>query len=153
MKTIAAVLLLLSSISTWGATTAVLNLKGVVAENLELEIVPETLATNLPLDQAVTNQKVGTVREKSNIKDGYKVSVSSQNGGKLVRSGDAANFVTYQLIYNGQVINLSSTPTVIYTNASRGQFLRDLNITYSRPAEDMAAGDYADTVTFSITPN
>ena len=142
-----------TSLSAVAATTTTLNLKGSIASLLEIAIAAETLATNLPMDSAVSAQKVGTVTERSNSGSGYQVSASSQNSGKLVRTGDNLNFVNYQLSYNNANITLSSTPTVISTNSLRGVFSRDLKITYSKPVDFMPAGEYSDTVTLTIAAN
>lgn len=153
MKKMIAGLLTLTSFSVFGATSATLNLKGTILPVLDISIEAETLATSLPLDQAVNNQKVGKVVEKSNSGSGYKVSASSQNGGKLVRSGDSSSFINYQLSYNNGNIPLNTNPSQIATNSQRGQFDRDLKISYSKPSDYMASGEYADVVTFTISAN
>lgn len=153
MKKTLTLAIALISLSAFAGTTATLNLKGVIAPLLDVSVVAETLATNLPLDQAVNSQKVGKVVEKSNSSSGYKVSVSSQNGGKLVRAGDNTSFVSYQLKYNNGNVTLNTSPSVISTNSQRGRFERDLHITYSQPAEYATAGEYTDVVTFTIAAN
>lgn len=153
MKTLITVALALAAFSVSAGTTATLNLKGVIAQLMDVSVEAETLATNLPLDQAVNDQKVGKVVEKSNSATGYRVSVSSQYGGKLVLTGDNSNFINYQLKYNNNSIPLTTSPFVISTNAQRGRFERDLHITYSQPSEYAAAGEYTDVVTFTIAAN
>src|SRR5688572_24186312 len=126
MKHLLALSLVLGSLQSMAATTATLNLKGVIAPILDISVSPETLATNLPLNTGVTKQKIAKLVEKSNSASGYKVSATSQNGSKLVRTGDAASFVNYQLSYNnGGDVTLTTTASVLNTNSQRGQFERD----------------------------
>lgn len=153
MKKLVSTATLLATFSSFAGTTATLNLKGVIAPILDISITQETLATALPLDQAVNKQKVGRLTEKSNHGAGYKIAASSQNAGKLVRSGDNSSFINYQLFYNNAAIALNTTPAVISTHSVRGTNNRDLSITYSKPADYMAAGEYSDVVTFTISAN
>jgi hypothetical protein len=153
MKKLFGLALMLGSVSSMAATTATLNLKGIIPVILDISVAAETLATNLPLDQAVNAQKVGTVTERSNSGTGYKVSASSANGGKLVRTGDTSSFITYQMSYSSNTIALNTTPTQIAKSSARGQFNRDLRISYSKPADYTASGEYTDTVTLTIAAN
>lgn len=153
MKFLITLILSITSISAFSATSATLNLKGIILPILDISIEAETLATSLPLDQAVNNQKVGKVIEKSNSGSGHKVSVSSQNGGKLVRTGDSSSFINYQLSYNNGNIPLNTNPSQISTNSQKGQFERDLRISYSKPSDYSPSGEYSDIVTFTISAN
>jgi len=153
-KTIFALALTLTTASAFAGTTASLVLKGVIAPILDISLTSESLATNLPLDQQVSNQKVGTLTEKSNSGSGYKVTALSTNRGKLVRGNDSANGIDYQLTYNGNSVTLSSsTASTVGTYSSRGSSDRELKISYSKPADYLPAGEYTDTVTFTIAAN
>lgn len=153
MKKLFATTLVLASTAAFAGTSATLGLKGTIAPLLDISVAAEPLATSLPLDQAVNSQKVGVVTAKSNSGVGFKISVASQNSGKLVRSGDANSFVQYQLSYNGSNVALNPSPAQIESNLQRGVFDRDLRISYAKPADYMAAGDYTDVVTFTISAN
>lgn len=149
MKKLIVATLSFVTLSAFAGTSATLTLKGAIAPILDIAVGPEALATSLPLDQAVTNQKVGTVIEKSNNHGGYKVSVSSQNRGKL--KFDDENSVNYSLKYGNSEINLSAPSSVVATHAGQGEFSHDLKISYSKPSEYLAAGEYSDVVTFTIS--
>lgn len=139
--------------TSMAATSADLLLKGVVAPILEVSIAHETLASNLPLDRQVNNEKVGTITETSNSPTGYKIKARSAKGGKLVNASDVNSFVSYSLTYQGSNVPLSTSATQVYTTSNlRGTYSKDLNISYNQPS-DLSAGSYEDTVTFTIEAN
>lgn len=153
MKKSLLALLSLTSLSAFAATTATLQLKGIVPSVVSISVAPETIATSLPLDITQSNTRVAKVTEKTNATNGYKVTVESVNKGKLVRSGGQEQF-SYSLTYNGQGVNLQSAQAISYSSSVKGEQVRDVNISYQGvPAESMVAGDYIDTVTFSIAAN
>lgn len=144
-----AVLLTMSSLS-FAATVATLQLKGTIAQNLDISIVPEAIATTLNLTQTASSLKVATLNEKSNSNTGYKVTVSSQNLGNLK---NGTFLFPYTLGYNGQQLNLSSPSTQTYAVAAHN-VNKDVTISYTGvPADTLVAGDYVDTVTFTIAAN
>jgi hypothetical protein len=146
------ILLLLSNLSH--ATTAVLNLKGTIPEILEVSVVPEPINLTLPLGTTQVNTKIATFTERSNNLAGYKITVTSQNLGKLVK--DANNFVTYTMTYDNQPINLSSALGSEFNNnfTNAAPKNKDIKINYTGVDEsNMVAGDYVDSVTFTITGN
>jgi hypothetical protein len=149
IKLLIGCLAILVAIKSFAATTATLQLKGSVPSILEVSVSPETVATSLPLETTQTSTKVGTVTERSNSKTGYKVTVSSTNQGKLVL--DATNFVPYTLTYNGNAVNLAGQ-TFSYVFTSSAPVQRDVMISYTGN-EELATGDYVDTVTFTIAVN
>lgn len=149
MKKLIVATLSLVTLSAFANTSANLTLKGSIAAILDISIVSEPLASALPLDQAVNNQKIGTVIEKSNHRNGYKVSASSQYRGKL--KFDNENFVNYSLKYGNTEINLSAPSSVVAVHGGQGEFSHDIKISYAKPSEYLAAGEYTDMVTFTIS--
>ena len=152
MKYILSILFIINS--SFAATTATLNLKGTIPEILEISIAPEPLATVLPLGTTQTNTKIATFTERSNNLLGYKITVVSQNLGKLVR--DANNFINYTLSYDNQSIDLSSAPGTTFNNnfTNAADKNKDIKISYTGVDEtNTVAGDYVDSVTFTITGN
>ena len=141
--------LLTLSLYTHAGTMATLNLKGTVAPILDISLTPETNALLLPLEQSQSNLKIGTVFERSNYSGGYKVQISSVNQGNL-RNG--TNSLTYSLTYNGNGVNLVSGQifTHSFTNAAVKE--REVRISYTAD-QNLAAGDYTDNVTFTISAN
>lgn len=135
------------------ATTAELILKGLVAPILEISIAPETVASNLDLSQAASAVKVGTLTEKSNYAQGYKVKAKSTNASKLVNTSDVTSNVPYSLTYNGSAITLTNSLTQIYTTSNlKGTFIKDIKISYNPPV-NLSAGSYEDTVQFTLEAN
>lgn len=146
-------ILLLSNLSHAG-TVANLNLKGTIPEITEISISPEVNATSLPLGTTQNNTKIATITERSNNLAGYTISITSQNLGKLVRDGNT--FVNYSITYDNQAVDLStingSSFNNNFTNAAPKN--KDIKISYTGVDEsNMAAGDYVDSVTFTITGN
>lgn len=153
MKNIFALALALTTLTSMAATTGTLLLKGSVAPKLSIEVTPEAIASTLPLDISQTNTIVASVREKSNSNTGYKVTISSSNLGNLKRSSGTELF-PYTLKYNNVALNLASPVVNSHPSASSVNVTKDVAISYTGvPAEDMVAGDYTDTVTFTIAAN
>lgn len=145
--------LTLTSISTFAATTGTLLFKGTVPQVLSVAVTTETIATSLPLDTSQTNTKIATVQEKSNSQTGYKVTISSTNQGKLVRTGGSEQFA-YSMSYNNATLNLNSSVVLTNPASSAVSVNKDVRITYTGvPNEQMVAGDYVDTLTFTIAAN
>ena len=135
------------------ATSADLILRGVVAPILEVSIAHEPLASSLPLDRQVNNEKVGTITETSNSATGYKIKARSANAGKLVNTSHINSFVNYSLTYAGNNVPMNSSATQVYTTSNlRGTYSKDLKISYNQPS-NLSAGSYEDTVTFTIEAN
>lgn len=148
-KIITAALLTMSTLS-FAATTATLQLKGTIAQVLDISIIAEGVATSLNLTQNASNIKVATLTEKSNSNTGYKVTVSSLNNGKL-KNGSA--LFPYTLGYNSQQLNLNSPQTQTYSVGAYS-VSKDVSISYTGIAQEaLVAGDYTDTVTFTIAAN
>lgn len=142
-----------TSFSALAATSATLLLKGNIPEIMSIQVSPETLATNLPLSQSQTNAKVAVVQEKSNSATGYKVTIGSANNGKLVRVNGTEQF-PYSLAYNSQTLDLAAPVIISNPGASAVTRNRDVAISYTGvPEEQMVAGDYSDTITFTISAN
>lgn len=152
MKKFIALSLTALSLSSVAATQAELRLKGVVAPILEISIDQETVASNLDLSKSADKVKVGTVTEKSNYSQGYKIKSKSKNNGKLVNGSDANSSVTYTLLYENSNVILNNTPSPIFTNNQRGTFTRDVKISYNQPI-NLSAGTYEDEVQFTIEAN
>ena len=150
MKKMMSALLLTMSTVSFAATTATLQLKGTIAQNLDISIASESVATSLNLTQSASNLKVATLTEKSNSNTGYKVTLSSANSGNLK---NGTFLFGYTLGYNGQQLNLSAPQTQTYAVAAHN-VQKDVTISYTGVAqESLVAGDYTDTVTFTIAAN
>ncbi len=140
------------SVAAFGATTGSGLLQGKVQNRVSIEVFPEAVATALDLSTTQSDLKVGSYKEKSNSFTGYRVTITSANLGKLKRT-DGSDVFPYTLKYDGTTLSLSTTAGTTY---ERWYFwpvsiTRDLTISYTgKPAEQMAAGTYADIITFEI---
>ncbi len=150
MKKILTAALMTMTTLSFAATQATLQLKGTIAQALDISIVAEPLATSLNLTANASSLKVATLNEKSNSNTGYKVTVSSLNNGKLK---NGTFLFSYTLGYNSQQLNLASPQTQTYAVAAHN-VNKDVTISYTGIAqESLVAGDYTDTVTFTIAAN
>lgn len=153
MKNYLALTLALTSLTTMAATTGTLLLKGTVLAKLSITVTPEPIALALPLETSQTDTKVAEVNEKSNSSTGYKVTISSANAGNLVRTSGTELF-PYTLKYDSVALNLASAVVETHSGSSAVDVNKDVTISYTGvPAEEMVAGDYTDTITFTIAAN
>jgi len=141
--------------SVFAAPSGTLNLKGFVAESLNISVSAETVATNLDLHTNKSNLKVASVLEQSNSKKGYKVKVSSSNKGLLAHEdGKNVDSVTYEMTYGGKSVDLKKGETFSQTTAGAYNVPKDVKVSYNgRAATEMVAGEYSDVVTFTISSN
>lgn len=152
-KILIATLTLATTLNAFAGLTGSINLKGVVVPKLSLDITPDANALLLPLHTTQNDLKIGTAVEKSNSNNGYKVTVSSQNNGKLKRANGNETF-DYSIKYGSQSMNLTSQQ--VFTQGQGGAYnvTKDITISYQgKVEEEMVAGDYLDTITFTIAAN
>lgn len=153
MKSFLTLALLSLSFSAISATSDTLLLKGNVPSRVSIAVDAELLASSLPLDISQNDSKVATVTEKSNSKNGYKVTISSANGGVLVHEDGVETF-DYVLSYDGSSLDLSSPVVQDNPAAAAVNVNKIVGITYTGIDEElMVEGDYTDTITFSIAAN
>lgn len=157
-KTLAALVLTSLSFSSFSATTDELLLKGTVNPFLSIDVLPETISTTLDLSTSQSDLLVAQVRERANVNAGYKVTVTSANQGKLVNALDSNHSVSYSLKYNASAIELiapaAGNNEISYSTKQLAPIDRAITISYTGQLEsDMLAGEYSDTVTFTIAAN
>lgn len=135
------------------SNTATLMLRGNIPSLMSISVNPTPEAQNLDLTSTQTDLLVARVQEVSNSNTGYSISVSSQNTGNLVHTDNSAN-IPYTMKYDGQVLNLESTATISHPSVSAVSQNKDIEISYTgQSPEEAVAGDYEDTITFSISAN
>ncbi len=145
------------STSVFAATSGTLIIQGTVADQYALVITPNAAtyqSLNIVAGSTATN--VASVAETANNLNGYKIKLSSANGGELRHTSDATKKTTYTLSYNGATaITPSTTATVVKTVTT----LAGLTTNTSAVAVNVAAyasapaGTYQDTLTISIEAN
>lgn len=145
---------LLSVSSAYAATSGTLLLKGTVAPILSIDVQANASATTLDLVNGEPDTVIANVAEQSNAANGYTVTLSSQNAGQLVNQTLNSQVVDYTLTYGGQLYDLSTGDGVFTDgNPGTGQVVnKDVSINIVGN-NTLAAGDYTDTVTFTIAAN
>lgn len=144
--------LFLLSFSCFGATVGTLQLKGNVPVNCGITVVPVAKATTLDLLNGETGIAVGNSTEVCNNANGYTISLTSANGGKLV---NGSLNVPYSLKYGNDTVfrNLLTTPALVKTvpnMTSKATAISTILITV--PANpNLVNGDYSDIVTITMT--
>lgn len=159
-RSLSIIMLATLSFSAFAAQTDsdTLLLKGKVAKKVSIVVTPAAEAALLDLSSDQTNLVVASVEERANVNAGYKVTITSANGGKLVNGSDDDYSVAYTLKYNSVAVPLISVTAgdneIPYTTEQLAPIDRSVTISYlGDDVEDMLAGTYSDTVTFAISAN
>lgn len=154
MKTYLIVLLVLVSSSALAATTGTLTLSGIVPAVTSIIITPAGISSALDVSTAQTALNVATVTEDSNATNGYSVTVSSVNAGKLK---NGTNLITYIAKYNAVSFVLQATPVTVTTQGAQTSVIsvnKPVTIGYAAtPFASVMQGTYSDTLTFTIIAN
>lgn len=139
------------------ATTGTLNLSGTVAVVSELTVTANgSNNSSLDIVNGESNKLVGSATETSNNLAGYKIKLSSTNGGELRNTTDSSKMTTYKVSYNGDT---PATPSTTATTVKNVSSLGALTTEISEIRVDVdaastaAAGTYTDTLTLSIESN
>jgi hypothetical protein len=141
------------------ASSGTLTLSGNVAAVNDIVVTPNgTNNTSLNITSGETGKGVASVAESSNDLNGYKITMSSANGGQLQLAGNSAKYTTYQISYaGGSYVTppLSASPvTVKSVNSLSALTTATSTVAVNVTAYPTAlAGTYSDTVTFSIVGN
>lgn len=156
MKGILGCALFLSTIAVASAaTTGSVVLSGSIPANTSIAVTPTGSYNNLDLTTAANDLLVANVLEKNNTANGYTVTISSLNAGKL-KNGTLGQ-ITYTAKYNGTNAPLNGTPSSITTQGAQTVPINtSKQLTISYPAQDpntLMQGSYTDTLTFTITAN
>lgn len=129
-----------------------LVVSGIVQPTCNIQVTALASATQLNITAGENNTKIASVKESTNNANGYKVSLSSLNNGRLVNG--ALNFA-YQISYNGGgLISPASAATVVKTKSGplASAVVEDSDVKITFPAQASAlAGTYSDTLTFTLT--
>jgi hypothetical protein len=138
------------------AASATLDLQGVVAQKLEIAVTPDAAASSLVLDadNSVDGVVVASVKETSNSRTGYTVTVSSLYTGNLQGQDDSSHKISYTISYDGTTYPVSSPATVVDTTGKtqRNGNPKAVKIFYDGTfsGEGPYADTYKDTLTFTI---
>lgn len=158
MKRLLIAAMLLTSLTTMGATTGTLLLQGTVAKKVEITVAPKSIATTLDLETTQTDLSVASVTGKSNSNTGYKITVTSTNLGKLknpVASPTLLAEVSYTMKLDSAAIALTTAAGTSIDYTGKGPFpIKDVKISYTGVNADLyEPGTYTDSVLFTIAAN
>lgn len=140
---------------TFNLTTAI------VADTITISVTPTAVASNLDLTNSQSQLTVGTVSITANCQNGYSITLSSSNEGKLVNTavGGAPlsnERVNYTLYYLGSQIPATQAGSVIATSnnatlLTNTTLLGNLGISYTGVEPSiMRAGTYQDNLTITL---
>jgi len=134
------------------ATQDSMILRGSVAPILEIDLLPEPIATKLDLTKAASDIKVAGVFERANDPDGYVVTFASANAGVLKgNQPNNADVMPYTLQYAGNgSFSLADGPVNFKHSGRTGAEGVTQRLGLSYPEKWIAADTYEDTVTATI---
>ncbi|HPI40518.1 MAG TPA: hypothetical protein PLJ21_06915 [Pseudobdellovibrionaceae bacterium] len=156
-RAIATIAALTLSASAFAGTSANLLLRGTVGVINDISIA--TIGSNnlnLDIVNGETSKHVADAQEISNSASGYKIMMSSVNGGLLINTTNASQFTGYTISYDGAA---AAAVTTVPTQVKNVASLASLSIVQSEVRVNVdalptaLAGNYEDTVTFSIVAN
>ena len=129
-------------------------LTGSVAKRVFITITGVGNYDSLDLMTDVTDLEIATVNEKSNVKAGYTVKLSSLNSSKFA-TADSSDVLDYNLSYDGAAVTFAGTEAVITdasdrTGSTASGVNKSLAISYAGTAVNIYDGTYSDTLTFTI---
>ncbi len=150
--------LIVTAVACRAATQGSIVISGTVPEVTDITVSSEAGYNTLPLVAGATDQKVATVREKTNIPRGYTITLKSQNAGASGQAvlkpsvGANSDSVNYAMTYGGVGVTLSGGESVVTNVSGRtgaNGVDKDLKVTFSSNPW-IAADSYSDTITLTI---
>jgi hypothetical protein len=156
IKFVAIVALLLAlAIPSFAATTSTISLSGSVSPTCSIDVTQPTTNGSLAITTNVTKSTIATIKEKSNVTNGYSVTLSSANGWSLKGSSTS---LAYTLSYGptGSIVDLTTavgTPVTLTDSTTAtvsGGVTKYLQITFLGANVELPSGDYTDILTVAI---
>lgn len=145
LSALVAALLVAGSAHAAGPTSGQIIIRGTVGSICEIGVVD--YGTNLDLVAGESNRAVGQVTETCNDADGYSVSFTSSEGGKMVGPLGAAS--AYRVNYDTISDTSLSSDAAIARPDPQWNVQHDLTVNVEGQNE-LPAGEYRDTVTVTI---
>lgn len=137
------------------ALTGSIQISGVIPAATAIVVTGVTGYNNLDLTTTAADQSVATVKEINNTTNGYTVTLTSQNAGKL-KNGNLGS-VSYTAKYDNSTVNLSATPSLIVNSPASNTVVattHNFKVSYTgTAAANLMVGTYSDTLTFTIAAN
>ena len=145
LSALVAALLVAGSANAAGPTSGQIIIRGTVGSICEIGVVD--YGTNLDLVAGESNRAVGQVTETCNDADGYSVSFSSTEGGKMV--GPLGAVSAYRVNYDTISDTSLTSAALIARPDPQWNVQHDLTVNVEGQNE-LPAGEYRDTVTVTI---
>ena len=145
LSALVAALLVAGSAHAAGPTSGQIIIRGTVGSICEIGVVD--YGTNLDLVAGESNRAVGQVTETCNDADGYSVSFTSSEGGKMV--GPLGATSAYRVNYDTISDTSLSSDAAIARPDPQWNVQHDLTVNVEGQNE-LPAGEYRDTVTVTI---
>ena len=142
---LSAALLIAGTAHAAGPTSGQIIIRGTVGALCEIGVVD--YGTNLDLVAGEANRAVGQVKETCNDPDGYSVSFTSAEGGKMVGPRGAAS--AYRVNYDSIADHSLATDASIARPDPQWNAAYELTVNVEGQSE-LPAGEYRDTVTVTI---
>lgn len=153
-KLFSVIAVLAASGMVFAATTGELILSGQVNTVFAITVTPDASATQLDIENGESGTNVASVNEQTNNPGGYKITVASDNDGRLIHDSDSNSFVTYQISYDGganvQPTTAAQTVKTVASLAAPADVDSDVTITFASKT-DALGGTYSDRLVFEIS--
>lgn len=133
-----------------GSSSGTLTVRGTVATVCTVSV--QDLGKNLDLIRGASSEVVARVTENCNDGDGYTVTVTSAQSGKLVNASDPNAKIGYTVDYDTAHGRSLGAPLTISHNKAAFDETKDLKVSV-QGGTDRIAGDYSDTLTVTISAN
>jgi hypothetical protein len=141
------------------ATTGSIAISGSIPAIIELSVSSESVASNLPLTQTVSDLKVATVNERSNKKAGYTVVLESANAKSAgssspsLVSSETLDTLPYSIKYDGNAVTFTGGSAIV-SDASAKTLAsgvdKPVTVSFDGAAHFLDESVYGDTLTFTI---
>ena len=139
--------------------TATLTLSGTVSRSVSITVTPQNNYSSLDISAGESDKLVGIVNEYSNVKEGYRVSLTSAGASgsqPILKAATPGNkdVIPYTLKNGGTPVVLNNGVALL-TSASGRTAVSGTNnlLTVTIPAATVSADSYSDTLTFTIQGN
>lgn len=158
-KLLGLALSLLLANTGFSAVIGEVKLSGNIEQEVSIVVTATSAANSLDLTNDQSNLKVADVTENSNSKSGYKVTLSSANGGFLkntdvnaTANNTIAYTVTYGTMLSGASLDTDKVGSEIDSASAVVANDNDLAISYlGVTPSQLLSGDYTDTITLTIS--
>lgn len=142
------------AVAATGAVSGNLTISGQVNTVFAITVTADQAASQLDIENGADRTTVATINEVSNNPGGYKITMESQNNGRLVNDTNNSSSIAYQISYNGATdlnpSNSAQTVKTVGSLSSPANVQSTVAISFDGKA-DALGGTYSDRLTFEIS--